>query len=251
MTNAIILDGSTQYGVSNNYAAINALTAGTMTWEAWFNQSASGTPYMGAMNLYDGVSNGVADMETENGTPSTGCNFAWNYSTTSADGYKSSGVFDTATWVHIAVAYTLNDVTHVYKNGTEISYTLQETPAGTPNSPSGMNLYLGAGFLDSSSWLGNIGGFFRVWNYTRTQIQINANQALTLKSAQETGLIANFNFTEGSGTTIANEYSSGQIMNLIGSPAWTTGPTTTPQSYGGNIDFSVATNASGIQLRSF
>lgn len=229
-TNAVDLDGSTQYGTVDYYSALGGLD-GTATVEGWFEMDTSVGSSPQAFMLTDG-GNWVAYTQGE--ATNTGINFGWQYSGTNADGYNSSGIFVNGTWVHIAAVYTKDAKTKIYKNGTEISYTLQNTPTGTVvDSASPDKVWHGA--WDSSfggnKWKGGV-GCFRIWNTARSQTEISDNKDYYLDPSQETGLILNCNYDEGSGTTVSNDAPSSNDMSLTGSPSWITGPTLSTKSYG-------------------
>lgn len=233
-TNAISLNGSTQYGEVSPNSLIDTMIAGTGTAEGWFwNDTTSTEDYMQAFCLANSDAS-VWAMRLENDQPggSTGVNFAWDYSTTNANGYTASGVFEASTWVHIAIVCQNGSVTKVYKNGTEISYSLQNTPSGTPTSAASLYCLLGWDRdISSSYWKGYIGGFFRLWGRVRTNEAIRREMYNNLRSAFEDRLLVNLQFKEGSGTTVANESYSDYPMNLINSPSWTSGPDIVDKQY--------------------
>jgi hypothetical protein len=229
MTNAITLDGSTQYGTVSNFSGIDALN-GNITIEGWFWNDPSSQPYAYAASI-NGASYGHAQIQTENATPSDGINFGVDYANgaTNADGYNSTGIFDLSTWVHIALVGTLNNVSKVYKNGVEISYTLQNSPSGSLNSASGYPFTIGlkaTADANGHNWTGKVGGFVRLWNTARTAAQIKQNMWNHLNIDHNPNLIVNLKFKEGSGTTIADsaDKNGNRVMNLTATPPWTTGP---------------------------
>jgi hypothetical protein len=231
--NAISMDGSTQYGTLSNFAGIANLT-GTETIEGWFYNDSTSGAYAYAAAIYDATYK-HAQIQTENGTGNTGTNFGVDYASVSADGYNnSSTIFAQNTWVHIALVGTLNDYSKLYLNGTEISYTARNTPSGALASPYDHNFYIGAKpsyDTGASNWKGRAGGFVRVWNRALSGAEINSNKNKQLTAANEQGLIINLKFTEGSGTSIANEANGSYNMSLTGAPPWTPGPPTSAATY--------------------
>ena len=188
---------------------------------------------MPLLDMDDGLGKESGSLLGENGTPSEGANFGFHYDGgTNADGYTSGGVYLLSTWVHVAVVFTTGAVTRVYRDASEISYNLQNTPVGNPSTMDGCHFWLGIWTDFSNYWHGDIGGFVRVWSTARTQQQISDNKNLLLDASKESGLIINCNFTEGSGTTVANQASPGNDLALTGTPAWTSGPATSNKSYG-------------------
>lgn len=242
--NALRLTSSSTYGKILNWAAINAMTDGQATVELWCKQDPSGTNYMPIWIADDSLGKNPLELCTENAAPSEGINFGYDYDGgTNADGYASGGMFTVSEYVHLACVCTPFGVTKIYRNGVEISYNLQQTPVGNPVTWDGVDFWIGVWTDFSNYWHGDVGGFMRVWSTSRTQQEIQDNMNLLLDASQETGLIVNCNFTEGSGTTVANQASPGNDMALTGSPAWVPGPATTDKSYGvrvprhGFVDF--------------
>jgi hypothetical protein len=223
-TNAISLNGTSQYARVDNYLDIDNLVDGTGTMELWFNQDASSPSYSTFVfsNAF------LLWLETEAAVGSTGVNFGYQYSTTSASGYKDTGLWTNGNWVHIAGVFSNGQQTKVYINGSEISYTSQNTPSGTPTSYDGKYIQIGLG---DSFLLGKVGGFFRLWKDVRTGTEINDNKSLNLKAASEDNLIINIKFLEGSGTYSSNEASAGNDLDFYNTPSWTDGPTITEKSY--------------------
>ncbi|MGH2491036.1 MAG: DUF1735 and LamG domain-containing protein, partial [Candidatus Limnocylindria bacterium] len=59
----------------------------------------------------------------------------------------------------------------------------------------------------------------RIWNVTRTAAQIAASYQTELSSAPA-GLVANWKFDEGAGTTAADSAGASQNATLFGGAAW-------------------------------
>jgi len=222
--NAVEFDGSTQYGILPNFTSLDGLTNYTM--EGWFYQASDGVAYQTAMDIGDEVPGYFSELKTDSGSPSTAANFYTAFDSQSADGYTSTAVFDTGTWVHVAQTFSTSDnKTRIYKNGTEASYTLQNTGASTQNSSNGLDFNIAFDSPGSNpNWKGAIGGYIRVWNIARSQTQIDNNKNYILDPDSETGLIINLNFSEHQGTTLDNDASDGDDLTLYGTPSWGIGP---------------------------
>lgn len=231
-TNAVTFNGSTQYGkISSIYSALQGLN-GTATFEGWFKQDSSGS---GAYSRFFQIGDGTTFafyVITENATPSTGINFGANYATTNADGYKDTGAFSNDAWFHIAAVFENGAQTKIYIDGTEISYTLRNTPSGAVHDTDSSDLFtIGVDDGETTNfWDGDI-GCFRIWDVARTGAEISANKDYYLDPANETGLVLNCNVDEGSGTTLGNDVTGGTDVSLIGTPSWTTGPTLSTKTY--------------------
>jgi hypothetical protein len=65
----------------------------------------------------------------------------------------------------------------------------------------------------------------RIWNTARTQSQIRAS--VNFETASDTGLVARWNMTGGSGSTITSTASGALVGNLMNAPFWTAGQTFT------------------------
>lgn len=232
-TNAVILDGSTQYGSVANYAALNALTNASL--ECWVNRNDVSSNYavIGSLSKSDGTAHFLEGQR--DGSGAAGIYGEFDFATTNAATYKSSGGPANTTWTHVCWTFSVADnKTRIFINGTELtSYNLQQVGVGAQVNSTNFLLYMAYDPADSGSgkFKGSIGGFIRLWNRILSQTEINANQSLGMISARETGLIANFKFSEGSGTSVANEVSGGNALALQAAPSWGTGPTITAKTY--------------------
>lgn len=228
--NAVHFDGSGDYGEVANFAGIDALTDGTLTIEGWVNQDTSGSPQYATFWDIGTDSTWIARLQTnDGGTSNTGINFGYLYSGTDADGYQNS-VMTNGVWTHLAVVFQNGQKAKVYINGTEMSYSLQQTPGGTVQSLDGARLRIARiNSFTIYDFKGLIGGFVRVWKTARTGTQINDNKNKHITG--DSDLIINLKFLEGSGSTIDNEATSGADMTLTGDYYWDSGPTVYPTNY--------------------
>ena len=235
--NAISLNGSGQYGSIANFAAIDDLTDWYM--ETWIKRSSSSAAYAKIFGM-DNDTDTQFGMTLESGSNSDGVNFHQRYATTDADGYiaNGGGAVPSAQWIHIGLRHSGSGLkyTTVIINGRP-----WKTYGGDyPHQGVGAIQTLADGILrlghDGSDFpdpdfTGSVGGFFRFWNRWLTNAEIYKNYQNTLTAANESGLVVNINFTEGSGTTLDNE-AGGNDMTLTGSPSWVAGPATSAKSYG-------------------
>lgn len=227
--NAVSLNGTSQWGLVPNYDLMEV--GGTGTIEGWvYLTDGSRDTYGVSHSLITPGSNWAAYI-AEDGT-SRGINFARRYSTTNADGYTTTAHLTANTWVHTALVFVNGEVSKVYVNGTEITYDLQQTPVGTLTSTDGMQFAIGRfEGTTSNRWNGRI-ACSRLWSVARTQEEINTNKGYYLDPQNENGLVLNLNFTEGEGSSVANNVSGGENMALVDSPSWAAGPTITYKEYG-------------------
>lgn len=234
-TNAVTFNGSTQYGKINNFAGLGSLTDYCV--EFWIKRSSSSPAYATIASFTDETTEPMW-WGSEAGANSQGTNFNQKYSgANDADGYinSASGFLPSATWTHIAFVHrTTEKKVFIFKNGVErYSYDLQEVGAGSIVTSASVYFLLAAYY---SGGIGadlpcDVGGFVRIWNRAPSGAEIYYNYDKTLTPANESGLIVNCNFSEGSGTVVDNDATPGADLNLIGTPSWTTGPTVSAKSY--------------------
>src|SRR5258705_5811041 len=120
------------------------------------------------------------------------------------------------TWTHIAGVWDGNEL-RVYFNGVLDGVTTDVAGAfPSCDDP----LRIGANQL-SEAWTGKLDAI-RIWSTTRTEAEINTtmNGCLT---GSETGLLALYNFEEGSGITTGDLTGNGYNGTLMNSPDWTSG----------------------------
>lgn len=236
-TNAVAFNGSSQYGKISNISAFDALT--NFTVECWVKNTSSSPAYAPYMTLGANGSGEFFYLSTENGTGHEGFNFSTDYATTNADGYESSARFLQNTWKHAALVHNATlKKSFVLIDGVENhAYDLQQTGVGALGDPSGFDLFIATWPPIDVLFDGAIGGFLRLWNRALSASEIYYNRNLILTPANESGLVVNCNFAEGSGSTIDNDATAGADIALVGSPSWTTGPTTSNKSYTNTYHF--------------
>ncbi len=114
-------------------------------------------------------------------------------------------------WVHVAVTFNdLTDNVYLYVNGIEVAAgTYAGTFTGGPN--------LGIGSQSDGvfeAWNGRIDEV-RIWNIARSEGDIQSTMGGEL-IGNEAGLIAYYNFNEGTGSTIADVSGNGFVGSLVG-----------------------------------
>src|SRR5438034_3560624 len=182
----------------------------------------------------------VADFEEGAGQPSPGLNHP----------VAGATIVTSNVWHHAAATY----------DGTTWRLFLDGNQDGTlvvgrsPRSDSIQHAAL-ATAMDST---GTAAGFFngvideaRIWNYARTQAEIDSTKDIEVPSAQ--GLIGRWGMNEGSGTSVADSSGSGVNGPAMNGPVWVPGfpssssgtptptptatPTPTGTSSGSALDF--------------
>lgn len=125
------------------------------------------------------------------------------------------------TWYHAAVTYdhTTGRYTLYLNGAVEKDTTL--TAGITPDAGSVQH----AGLATAMTSTGGAAGYFagvldeaRVWNYRRTQAEIQAGLAQEIVSG--TGLAGRWGLNDGSGTTAANSVAGGVSGTLTNGPVW-------------------------------
>jgi hypothetical protein len=129
----------------------------------------------------------------------------WNSTTSSDD------VLTLNDWNHVAVTFDGADYL-LYVNG----LLVHSTPNGSGKTP----------YSHPVRWIGRVDGYFegivdevRIWDTVRTQSEIQENMGNTL-TGNESGLVAYYQFNEGSGTTVTDSSSSGNDGTIGGDPQW-------------------------------
>lgn len=231
--NAISFDGSTEYGMVDNFAAIDSIGTGSFTAEGWVKNTTTSDAYSPIFTIETALADTV-NFTTENGVGNEGFNFSHDYDGgTSADGYESGSKFLQNTWVHWAFVFdATKKKSYIFINGVEnVGYELQNTGVGNPISIAGMFLSIGRAAQDGTFFDGAIGGFLRLWNRALNGAEIYYNYDKILTPANESGLIVNCNFLEESGTVVDNDATAGEDLDLYNTPTWVAGPSVSSKSY--------------------
>ncbi|RZK61150.1 MAG: hypothetical protein EOO59_05765, partial [Hymenobacter sp.] len=202
---ALKFDGTSSYVTTTLDAQPSALP--TTTWEAWVYPTR--TNYGTRQTLFsvdDGAYDRGVDIEAN---------------TTSFCVFTGTGTWlpvavDLNVWQHIAVVYTPTGISF-YKNGVEYVYN---TNGGFSLNATNNRFQIGHNPGFNEPFQGQLDEV-RVWNYQRSQSQIQAG--MTAPPAGSTsGLVAAWRFNEGSGTTVASETGSAYPGTFAGSPAFVT-----------------------------
>ncbi|MFY0690267.1 MAG: Ig-like domain-containing protein, partial [Cyclobacteriaceae bacterium] len=210
---AVDFDGSTQHIAITDHPDFDMDTDWTI--EAWVKSSATGQEAI--VSQYDG-SSGYTLFKI-------GSTLYFQYvsggvfqNTSAALG--ASGGFNDGTWHHVAVALGGSNG-KLYVDGLPI----QSNNTMLPVDESTADIHIG--------YTAGVGGFtgsvdeVRFWDHTRTDTEISTNYNVQL-SGQEAGLIAYYNFSDGTGSTTASDATlNGHIGVLSGMDNltdWVEGP---------------------------
>ncbi len=181
----------------------------TITAEAWCYLTEY-TYYPTLTGNYDATMQFLLRLD-DNGLPAFWVDNGFGFNTV-----QGATTVQLNTWTHIAGVWDGNEL-RIYFNG-----VLDGTTTGVDGAflSSASLLRIGANQL-SEAWTGKLDDV-RIWSTARTETEINTTMTGCL-TGSETGLLANYNFEEGSGTTTADITGNGYDGTLINSPTWETG----------------------------
>ncbi|HAP02316.1 MAG TPA: hypothetical protein DCQ93_10380 [Bacteroidetes bacterium] len=248
---SLSFNGSSQYVTFGSAAGLGS---GSFTLECWFYIAGNGT---GASTGSGGITSGIPLIAKGRGE-SDGSNLDMNYflginssnNVLCADFEEGTGqpspglnhpVYGVTAlcnnvWYHAAATYD-GSIWKIYLNGNlESSLTVNRLPQSLSIQHASI-----ASALNSS---GTPSGYFngkmdevRIWNYARSQSEIQNNLALQISSAA--GLIGRYGLNSTSGTVATNSGSAGTIVNgtLINTPLWVAGTTFTPLTANSSVQF--------------
>src|SRR6266498_3718923 len=235
---ALQFNGSSQYVT---FGAAPGLGAATFTLETWFKRTGAGvgittggggiasavplvTKGRGEaegsnvdMNYFLGIdaTSGKLVADFEEG-PSTGGTLGLNHPLTGTTAVTSN------VWHHAAATYD-GTTWKLYLDGA-LDGTLTLSAPRPPRSDSIQHAALGTAMNST----GVAAGFFqgtldeaRVWNYARSQAQID--QAMSLEITSASGLLGRWGLNDGSGSSVADSSGNGNNGTAVNSPTWTEG----------------------------
>jgi Concanavalin A-like lectin/glucanases superfamily/Lamin Tail Domain/Secretion system C-terminal sorting domain len=187
----------------DNFVGQNQLTV-----EAWVNRSATGSLHT-IIGNYQGSYPFLFRIDNDKIT------FFMN-STASVPG---STTIPVGTWTHVAATYDGTTI-KVYVNGVlDGSGSYSSTFIATANE-----VKIGGGLSNNTEYFPGDIADVRLWNVAKTEAEIAAMKDKVLMGT-ESGLVANYQFTEGLGTTTANSVIGNSYPGtLVNSPAWVSGP---------------------------
>jgi YD repeat-containing protein len=195
--------------------------------DAWFGMTLTGAPIDGHD---DGINLGVHPGNSENLAFGIYSN-QWNWA--------DSGITpQTDTWYHVVGTWGAEGL-KIYVNG-ELKGTHPYT-GGVPG-------YTQYAYIGANSWgnyLPGIADEVQIYNYALSDSEIQ-----DLYTASDSGLVASYPFSEGSGSTTADASGNGYDGTLLNGVSWTTdGKVGNALSFDGVDDVVEVTDASDLRLR--
>jgi WD40 repeat protein len=201
---ALSFDGTDDY-VSANLATT---VTNNMTMEAWINwNGTAGNKYL--FNNGNSSSSGYGLKISSSNTLDLVCGGVAIPS--------SNQTLPANEWHHVAIVRN-NGTWNLYLDGIAFSFTSNPTP----NTPSGI-MSIGSTNGGTSNFPGLIDEV-RIWNTVRTQTEIQANMYTSLQGT-ESGLVAYYDFEDGTGTTLTDKTANnnnGTLSNMNNSD-WVNG----------------------------
>lgn len=229
---ALQFNGTNQYVTFGNDAILGTEN---FTLEAWIKKTGSGTTigFGDGVNICPVISKGSSEGDSPSNinanyllaiTSDNKLAAEFEDKETPGANYKIIGVniLVNNTWNHVAVTFDKATKTwNLYING---ALDKTETISGTHTPES---TCLGhAGLATRLTSTGTASGFFqgiidepRIWNYARSQSQIQAGMCAEITSGA--GLLGRWGLNEGSGTIASNSVSGNPDGTLTNGPSWT------------------------------
>jgi hypothetical protein len=221
-----------QFNGSSSYVnfGTNTLGATNFTLECWFKRIGTGASTAstgtGGASGYPLVTRGRGESES----PGLNCNYFLGHTSGNllvADFEEVSGpnhpltgthAFSSNVWHHVALTYDGTNLTLYLDGVLDKSVAASGVPDYTTRQPAA----LGSALNSSAAAAGFFAGIIdeaRIWNYARTQTQIqNAMQTEVTSAA---GLLGRWGLNEGAGTIASNSVAGSPDGTLSGSPVWT------------------------------
>ncbi len=205
---ALKFDGTDDYVSIADNASIDFTSSQSYTIEAWIyadDLTASNTG-RAVLSKYNGSDASYFIRVNPNGTL-----YFDNL-------YTSSGVITTNKWYHIACVYKAGSDAYrkVFVNGTEKTFAGGSVIG--PNNGNDEPLKIGRHNDWANDWFGKIDEV-RIWNTFRTEAEIKANMYKEL-TGNETNLVAYYKMSNGSGTDLADNQTSGTNPGTINGSTW-------------------------------
>lgn len=227
---ALLFDGTTGY-VSANSVSISIGNAPNFSMEAWcYVTSGTSYPIIIAFNTTSGVSSNRNMIEFYSNQFDYYDNVA---------GSKYSSVVTMNAWHHVAAVFTSDGTNNgfFYVDG-ELQSTFTTTIR--PDAAASGQFSIGQEW-DGGTPTQHFAGYIdevRIWNKALTQTEIQTNMVSEIPT-NSVGLLAYYQMTDGSGTTLTDNSGNGHNGTLIGGVNFSSPATPLPvelTSFSANID---------------
>lgn len=226
-TNALAMDGVGDYVDAGDIDALDNTV--TFSFEGWvkFNALADDAVIVAKSNAANDrfiLSLGNAGAGTNNDLL-----FTIGEGGNEITAHTTEDLFVTNAWYHVAVTYNgagSSDANKIkmYVNGIERTLTFSGTaPTVTSTNAAAVNF----GGISATQNLNATIEEFRLWSDIRTEVEIRENMHLTLQGLigsgeADEGLLSYYQLNEVAGSTVANDYISGNNGTINGDPDYIT-----------------------------
>jgi hypothetical protein len=196
-----------------------------MTVEAWFRYAGTATDsYTAIIGSYDG--GGTTEFFIGKNAGNT--DFGIQDGTYNAGMATASNAWD-GSWHHFAYTYQEGGTSGTGTGSLYLDGTLKSTNTFALNNASDI-IYIGTELEGSGYYFPGDIDEVRFWNTVRTASQISTYKDVEL-NGNETGLVAYYKMSNGSGTTLADNASGSYSGTLVGGVTWTTGAVIMERTY--------------------
>jgi hypothetical protein len=236
---ALYFDGS---NTNDRYVNVNSAIGTVHTIEFWVNSDIELNGGTGQPAFYFNSDNNQYIWLNSSTSSITGETVGFSVGNTANRTYTTQNM--PVGWNHIAIVSDGTRYTNIYINGKPATVV---TPSGYDEAPviSISNMQIGARSSSNHFYKGYLDEI-RFWSSSRSQTEIRDNMCKKL-AGNETGLLAYYNFDDGSGTTAtdltgnANGTLTGRTINtLVRRPFWV--PSTAP--IGDEVEYSYSVSTS-------
>lgn len=167
--NALDFDGSNDRVTVNSVSTLDNLAE--FSAEMWIYPTGYGSDNLSIlMSKRDFGATGNQSWELYLEGADNSLIFYRNFNDNSSDWAHANSVPNAIvlnTWQHIALTLGADNIPHLFINGVEVEYSLNQAGVGTPNTSS-CNLYIGANYANGRVLVGKMDEA-RVWNTARSQ----------------------------------------------------------------------------------
>lgn len=211
-------------------AATSTLGASNFTVECWFKRIGTGTAGAGTGGGGVGGTPIVSKGRGESESPSLNCNYYIAYTAANkltADFEEVSGpnhpltgtiTITSNVWHHVALTYNGTNLILYLDGVLDNSVAASGIPDYTSIQHAGIGTSMNSVGTPSGFFAGNIDEV-RIWNYARSQSQIQASMHNEITAA--TGLLGRWGLNDGTGTNSVNSVAGSPNGTNFNNPVWT------------------------------
>ncbi|HVV00282.1 MAG TPA: LamG-like jellyroll fold domain-containing protein, partial [Verrucomicrobiae bacterium] len=211
--------------------ATSTLGATNFTVECWFRRIGTGTPGAGTGGGGVGGTPIVSKGRGESENPGKNCNYYLAYTSgnkLTADFEEVTGpnhpitgtlVISSNVWHHAALTYNGTNLTLYLDGALDATIPASGIPDYTSIQHAGIGTSMNSAGTPSGFFAGNIDEV-RIWNYARSQAEIQAAMNTEITSAP--GLLGRWGLNDASGAVATNSVAGSPDGTIFGTAVWTT-----------------------------